>query len=281
MQNVDLRVASDVTLHIRHLSGQFVPARSIPYLDDKTSYTVAVDAGEIGVDVSSLNALMTRSLGGDKSNVEKLSVSIDDEGRLRQKGVIDKAIDIPFNAKAEVSVTPDGRIRVHTTSVRGFGLPIKPLMKIFSVEMDDLVKVQRGNGVVVDGNDLILDPAALMPAPAVRGRLTAVRIDGNELVQTFGQGRARAISARPLSRNHIYWRGGQLSFGKLTMSDTDLELIDQDPSDPFDFAVDRWQAQLVAGYSKTLANRGLKAFMPDYGDLTSGARARAALRTKN
>jgi hypothetical protein len=51
------------------------------------------------------------------------------------------------------------------------------------------------------------------------------------------------------------------------MSDTDLELVDLDPKDPFDFSVDDWNAQLVAGYSKTLANRGLKAYMPDYKDL--------------
>ena len=45
-----------------------------------------------------------------------------------------------------------------------------------------------------------------------------------------------------------------------TMTDTDLELVDLHPSDPFDFSVDQSDAQLVAGYSKTLPNRGLKAF---------------------
>jgi hypothetical protein len=70
-----------------------------------------------------------------------------------------------------------------------------------------------------------------------------------------------------LSPNHIYWRGSELAFGKLTMQDTDLELIDLDPGDPFDFSVDHWNSQLVAGYSKTLPNGGLKAHMPDYDDL--------------
>ena len=51
------------------------------------------------------------------------------------------------------------------------------------------------------------------------------------------------------------------------MTDTDLELVDADPKDPFDFSVDNWNSQLVAGYSKTLANRGLRTYMPDYNDL--------------
>jgi hypothetical protein len=51
------------------------------------------------------------------------------------------------------------------------------------------------------------------------------------------------------------------------MTATDLELVDMDPSDPFDFSVEHWNDQLVAGYSKTTAARGLKAHMPDYNDL--------------
>jgi hypothetical protein len=48
---------------------------------------------------------------------------------------------------------------------------------------------------------------------------------------------------------------------------TDLELVDMDPKDPFDFSARRWNDQLVAGYSKNTAKRGLKAYMPDFNDL--------------
>jgi hypothetical protein len=268
MSNVDLHVSPQVTLRIRELRGEFVPTgQQIPYLDNKQSYAVAIDSGEIALDLATLNALIGRAFGGDNSNVEKLQLSIADDGTLRQKGKIDAAINIPFNAKSTVSVTGDGRIRVSTKSVKGFGVPITGVMKLFRVKMDTLVKVKPGHGVVVDGNDLIVDPTALIPSPAVRGRLTAVKVESDRLVQTFGATPAKAVADRRLSPNHIYWRRGQLSFGKLTMADTDLELVDLDPNDPFDFSVDDWNAQLVAGYSKTQPNRGLKAYMPDFGDL--------------
>jgi hypothetical protein len=140
-------------------------------------------------------------------------------------------------------------------------------MKLFGLRMDDLVKVRKGSGIEVDGNDLIVDPARLIAAPAIHGHLTAVRIEGQRMVQTFGAAAGKSIAPRPLAQNHIYWRGSQLAFGRLTMNDTDLELVDTDPKDAFDFSVDNWNAQLVAGYSKTLANGGLKAFMADYNDL--------------
>ena len=101
----------------------------------------------------------------------------------------------------------------------------------------------------------------------MHGKLTAVRVDKNALVQIFGSGDSPPLSESATAKNHIYWRGGQLSFGKLTMTETDLELIDLDPKDAFDFSVDGWNEQLVAGYSKTLPNRGLRAYMPDYNDL--------------
>ena len=279
MSNVDLRVAPDVTLHVKQLSGQFVSTSGrVPYLDDKKSYSVVVDSGEVSLDAASLTALMAHVLGNDHSNLRKVRLTIHDDGSLQQKGTIDAAINIPFNAKSQVSVTSDGRIRVTTKSMKGFGVPVKPVMSLFRIEMDDLVKVDPGRGVEVVDNDLILDPSRLLPAPGIKGRLSAVRVEHGSLVQVFGSGVAKSISAQPLSRNHIYWRGAQLSFGKLMMSDTDLELVDNDPTDPFDFSIDEWNAQLIAGYSKTLPNKGLRTFMPDYHDLGVTRRPKTRLR---
>ena len=273
MTNVDLHITTDVTLHIRQMRGRFTPVgRDVPYLDDKRSYGVFVESGEVAIDLASLNALLARSMSGDKSNVEKLRVSIKD-GTLRQQGVIDSAINVPFKATSVVSATSDGRIRVSTKSVRGFGLPLRPVMSLFRIRMDNLVKTAPGSGVETDGNDLIVDPGVVIPAPSVRGRLTSVRIEGNQMVQTFGSGKGDPPRRPSLSPNHIYWRGSQLSFGKLTMTETDLELVDLDPKDAFDFSVDDWNAQLVAGYSKTLTNRGLRAYMPDYNDLGKKVRS--------
>jgi hypothetical protein len=119
----------------------------------------------------------------------------------------------------------------------------------------------------VDDNDLILDPQLMLPPPHIRGKVTAVEVVGDTLVQTFGTGKPRRLSPPAVSPNHIYWRGGSLKFGKLTMANTDLELVDMDPKDPFDFSVHRWNDQLVAGYSKNTTERGLKAHMPDFADL--------------
>jgi hypothetical protein len=48
------------------------------------------------------------------------------------------------------------------------------------------------------------------------------------------------------------------------MSDADMQLIDANPRDPFDFFPARYEAQLVAGYSRNTRRKGLQVFMPDY-----------------
>jgi hypothetical protein len=46
-----------------------------------------------------------------------------------------------------------------------------------------------------------------------------------------------------------------------------LLLVDPDPRDPFDFDLDHYQEQLMAGYSKITASFGLRTTMVDYNKL--------------
>ena len=48
------------------------------------------------------------------------------------------------------------------------------------------------------------------------------------------------------------------------MSQTDMQLIDADPSDPFEFHPRHDVRQLAAGYSKNTAEGNLRVYMPDY-----------------
>ncbi len=274
MRNVRLHMTDHVALNVRSLQGSFVSTRTgaVPNLDDSGSYVVNVDAGEIAVDEASLNALMNEHVFvGHKPPVKDLHITLED-GLVKQKGTLDKKIDLPFKVKGTVEATPDGKIRIHAKSIKGLGLPVKGLMKALGIEMDDLLKVEAGHGLTVDENDFIIDPQQMLPPPRMNGQITSVRIEGDEMVEVFGSGPGGRLQPAAISPNHIYWRGGSMRFGKLTMAGTDLELIDQDPSDPFDFSVAHYNDMLVAGYSRNTAARGLKTYMPDYDDMRSGQR---------
>jgi hypothetical protein len=48
-------------------------------------------------------------------------------------------------------------------------------------------------------------------------------------------------------------------------------LMDVTPADPFDFAIDHYNEQLIAGYSKMTPSGGLCVHMPDYSKLKKTA----------
>jgi hypothetical protein len=156
------------------------------------------------------------------------------------------------------------------------GIPAEGVLRWLGVELEDLLSMDRVRGVAVDDNDLLLDPTQLLPPPGIEGQVTGVRVEEGALVQVFGSERAAdslGVLRAPLSRdgNYMFYRGGTLRFGKLTMRDADLQILDMDPGDPFRFFLDRYAEQLVAGYSRTLPDLGLAAYMRDVDDLTSPA----------
>ena len=139
-------------------------------------------------------------------------------------------------------------------------------MRTFGIELENLVKVQQGRGVEIADNDFLLAPAGLLPPPRIEGRVTAVRLEAGKIEQISAArpgrvGRSALHPSDPSARNYMFYRGKILRFGKLTMVDADLQIVDADPSDPFDFYLAHLNEQLVAGQSRNQA--GLR---PAYGD---------------
>jgi hypothetical protein len=186
-------------------------------------------------------------------------------GVVRQTGTLHKLVDIPFDITSNVDLTANGLIRLHPTKMKIFGVNGKSLMSLFHVTLEKMLDLSKAVGVTAHENDLYLDPTRVLPPPAMRGHIAGIRVQGHELVQEF-------TSANPLpppvlpdrsARNYMFYRGGTLRFGRLTMSDAELEIVDKNPENPFDFDLSHYMRQLIAGYSRTLPDGGLWVMMPD------------------
>jgi hypothetical protein len=166
-------------------------------------------------------------------------------------------------------------IRVHTTKVEALHLPVKGLMDMLGLDTSKLVNTNKVEGVSVDKDDLILDPQVILRPPQLRGRLTSIKTENGEIALAFA-GKEQQGSQQPLTntcggRNYLQFQGGPARFGKLTMDQTDLVLLDMQPADPFDFAMDHYKEQLVAGFSKMTQQGGLCVHMPDYAKINRHA----------
>jgi len=155
----------------------------------------------------------------------------------------------------------------HSSLLLGSGVEpvptVKGLMDLLGIDLADLIKTGKVPGIEVQKDDLVLDPEELLPPPHVVARVTAVQVRAGQIVQFFGDS-TKTPDWRFSAANYMAYRENRLRFGKLTMSDTDLVLIDMDPKDPFDFYLDHYKEQLVAGYTKETPSFGLRVYMRDY-----------------
>jgi len=273
MRNVALRVVDGVVLQVKTLDGEFVSRRRAlpPIFDDPNSYTLRLKSAEMSIDSASLTTLLQQALASHPSPLRDVRVAIEAD-HLHTTGKIQKGAPVPFTMDAAVSVTADGWMRLHATKLNAVGVPVKGLLDLFGLKMDDLMKMPPESGMKADGDDLLLDTAALMPPPRTEGHLQQVSIAANRLTMRLtGPGAPPARPATlplPSAKNYLYFYGGSIRFGKLTMSNADMQLIDADPRDPFDFSPPHYEAQLVAGYSRNTPRKGLQVYMPDYADVS-------------
>jgi len=271
MRNVDYRVGTDIVLRIAYLRGALVPTSDAPpWFEDPSSFVLSIDSA------ASLAALLNSyTFHYDGSPLRGLEIRIAGTG-LELEGTLDKTINLPFKMRVALHVTQDGRLRLRPSSVRVAGIGVRGLMRTFSIELDDMVKVRGGRGVMVHENDFYLSPAELLPPPRIRGRLQSLRLSGDTIIQTFvdrsRRGRARPLARGNLPRNYMFYRGNLLRFGKLMMHDADLLIVDQDPRDPFDFFLARLNDQLVAGATRNEPDFGLVTAWPDFHDLRNRRR---------
>jgi hypothetical protein len=275
MQNVDFFVDREIPLRIRRLSGTIRSKTGGPVLfDDKRSFVIAVGAAEVGLTGKDLSLLLNKFVFNYAGSPLR-NISISTSGnQIVQKGTLHKVFAMPFEIHANLTTMPDGRIRIRPTRTEILGLHVDRLMQGLGLALEEVINLKQAKGASVSGNDIFLDPTKILPPPSIEGRVTGVRVEGNQVVQTFGNPATLqfALIPDPTARNYMYYRGGTLRFGKLTMADAEMQISDLDPSDAFQFDIDRYQTQLIAGYSKTLISGGLSVWMPDISPTAPGTK---------
>lgn len=270
MHQVHFRIDTAIVLQIEYLRGALLPGQhqGPPFFDDKLSFVLGIDSARIAIGTADLGRLLNGyTFAYQGSPLKSLKLKIED-GLLVQQGRLQ---GISFKVVGRLGVTTSGEIRLHPETIEALGIPVGGLMKLFGLQLQRLVDLREARGVRLEKNDFILTPSELLPPPRVRGTVASVEVRDSSIVQVFRP--ADSTKMQPLrpprekGENYMFFRGGVLRFGKLTMTGADLEIVDADPRDPFDFYLDHYNKQLVAGFDKNTPDHGLIVTMPDFGEL--------------
>lgn len=273
MRNVMFHLMPRAAAHLQVLTGELWPVEknALVVFDDKTSFEVRVSNGTISITPAALTDIMNSYVfAKNDAPLKDLSVSTD-QGKLIIKGKLHSKGDIPFGTAGTLSVSDDGRIRVHTEKVTALKIPVKGLMGLFGVELASVVNTSKIAGIDTDKNDLMMDLGSLLPPPHIRGKLTAVRIEPNAIVTTYGDG-GKSLPPRE-DTSYMAFSGSRVQFGKLVMDPTDLTVLDVEGKGTLEWDQDHYKEQLEAGYSKITPTFGLRAYARNYSLLGKGAKS--------
>lgn len=251
------------TLRVRWLNGLVFPMKpgGVISLDDKNSFLVEIQNGVIGTSLSDMTRLMNdRIFSYPGSPLSELVLSAHGS-QLKLNATVKKKVSFPVEIIADVGTTAKGDIKLHIESLKAEKIQVKSMLGAFGVKAGDLVDAKGAKGVTVDGDDLVLDIEHLLPPPRKRGRITKVEVSGNELIETFG---TRSFEQSSDRRSYLRFVGGVIEFGKLRMKECDLMLSDPEKPEWFDFNLDHYQKQLVAGINRVTGANGLDSLVPGY-----------------
>jgi hypothetical protein len=267
MRNVFYHFTDSIAVHIVNLEGDLVPVgkEGLPIFDDPTSFILEVSSAELTINTAALTNVMNQyAFAAKDASIKAIRISTDN-GKLKMRGRL-RSGDVPFESEGSLTVTPEGEIRVHSEKIKAAHLPVKGLMDLLGASIAQLIDTRKVRGVRVEKDDLILTPAELFPPPHIHGKLSSITVRGDEIVLEYGRAASPTLK---IYGNYMAYRGSQLRFGKLTMSDTDLTLIDLDPQDTFDFYLEHYREQLSAGYTRISPSFGLRSYFRDYNKLHS------------
>jgi hypothetical protein len=268
MHNVMFHLTETASAHLENVSGELWPVGKyeLVVFDDKRSFELHVADGTISISPEALATVMNSYVfAKEDAPLKDISMEIQNK-QLIIKGKLHSKGDLAFETAGTLSVNPDGRLRVHTEKVKAMHVPVKKVMALFGLDLANVVNTSKIAGMDTDKNDLLMDLGELLPPPHIRGKVVGVRLQNNAIVTIFGDG-GKDVHEAETEGNYMRFEGHRVQFGKLTMENTDLTVVDMDPQDPLDWDQDRYQEQLEAGYSKITGNFGLRTYVRDYGKL--------------
>ena len=263
--NLRLHQGPNFRIYVQWLRGQMQQAHKgvTPSFDDPESFYLNVTNGVIRANLGDICNYLNAA--GGKSPLRDINIT-GVGSQVKITGKLHKLITLPVELSGTILPASGNRLQMHITKIDLLKIPFKALLSGFHVKLSDLVGSTKIAGVEVKDNDIFFDPELLLPPPHIRGSLTKVSMASPDLEAVYGNA-TQDVERVERWRNFLSLEHGSLRFGKLTMTDVDLLMIDISQDDWFDLDLANYQEQLISGYTRITPQAGLQIFMPNFSDV--------------
>jgi hypothetical protein len=270
--NLLLQQGPSIRVYIPWLRGELVRrnAALVPSLDLPDSFALQVERGVMRVQMKDLSRFLN---SGTIPNAPFSHVSFAEKnGLLVMHATVHamKMLPVPVELAGTLSAVGGNLVAFQATKIHVLKMPVGGLLHTFDLKLGDLFH-SNASGITVTGNTVYFNAQTLPPPPHITGHITSVHLihDSQGLaIETIYAHAGDDIREEEQWRDFLKLTGGTLRFGKLTMTQVDLILIDEASKDPFfDLDLAHYQTQLVHGITRVTPEAGLQIFMPSLDQL--------------
>lgn len=259
--NIMLRKGPDFRIYIAWIAGKMVRTKKneVPSFDNPDSFILQIDKGVIRANIGDICKYLNDTTAKD-SPLKNIDIQPEGE-KVKIRGTVKKVVSLPVELVGSVAATKQGLVQLHVDHISVLKVPVKGLLGTFDLKLSDMVRSTNVPGVTVTGNDIVFDTEKLLPPPHIRGELTAVSVKVPDIEVIYGNAPNDPTQLAQW-HNFLRFRNGAVTFGKLTMHNVDLTMIDAANEPWFDLDLVNYQNQLVDGVTRTTAQAGLEIYMP-------------------
>lgn len=266
-KNVTYRLDKNITMQLVELNadvvlkdpaGVFVPG-------NKNDYALQIHQAKVVKTPKDMEWLMNTYVFNDADSPLK-DLRLKTNGtKLAMSGKMKKGIWVGFDMEGDLSVTPDGKIRMHPTLVKSLGIRVDGLLSLIGLDMAKLLKTKEEKGVILDGNDILMEVGKLFPPPRMIGKVSHVEVRPNQVIIDMNDGMAQPFPTMPVPQapSFLAMWGGDVLINKTLNLDAKMQILDASPATPQVFALDRYREALEGGYIVATKDNCLIAYQPD------------------
>lgn len=270
-RNVMYRVDEDIVIGMPNLNADIqVYQENQPFIPaNREDYLVRIHTGDLVIDQAAMAQIFNKyEFNYPDCPLSNLSIEAK-QGKLKMSGTLRKGIlPLPFEMEGALRPNGQGQVVLTPDSVKSAGIPVKGLMNLIGLEVASLMNARPNGGLKIDGNDLIIHPDRLLPAPAISGFVAGVRVEPGKVIMVFDDQVRREVPAlpEPWAQNWILMQGGNILINTHLIMDATLQMVDLNPKDPMHYYMPLYREQLEAGF--TVATKASTiAYLPDVYDI--------------
>ncbi|MCX7632141.1 MAG: hypothetical protein N2Z22_02270 [Turneriella sp.] len=276
LSNLHFRLTDEINILVKELTAQAVPKtkNGIVNFDDINSFRIDLLAGEAFVRTSVMEHIFNNYVfnydGSPLKNMKMEFIEEDGSKKLRLTGDMKLVLWIGFEMVGRMFLDREKTLMViEAERIKSLGNPYtKTLLDAVGLDMEKLMPVPSGRGVTMVGNRIIVEPFTIFPPPQISGFISDMQIHKDGLQLFFSSKTKVDFPPLPVKdvKNYLYLYQGDVKFGKLTMVDTRLQMVDLSQKNDFDFYLKKYTIPLTQGYSKIQPDGSVVAYIPDFRD---------------